>query len=146
MSFGGIKNGGGNAELIIFFRKELAREFEYRLKQAGQLSSKMRFLAATWLALLDGDLWLANARHANACAGMLAAELQRIANAPPIFPVEANEVFVSLSAGVYDRITRAGWRFYNFFEPGLYRLMCSWATSQELIKDFARDLEESIRS
>lgn len=146
MSFGGIKNGGGNAELVIFFRKELAREFEYRLKQAGQLSSKMRFLAATWLALLDGDLWLRNARHANSCAQELAEELRRITNAAPVFSVGANAVFVSLSAGVYDRITRAGWRFYNFFEPGVYRLMCSWATSPELIEEFARDLEASIRS
>jgi len=146
MSFGGIKNGGGNAELIVFFKKELAREFEYRLKQAGQLSSKMRFLAAPWLALLGDDLWLGNARHANACATALSKELVRITNAPPAFPVEANAVFVSLSSGVYDRITRAGWRFYNFFEPGVYRLMCSWATSEEFIKEFARDLEESIRS
>jgi len=146
MSFGGIKNGGGNAELVIFCGKELAREFEYRLKQAGQLSSKMRFLAATWLALLDDDLWLRNARHANACADALSQELRRITNATAVFPVEANEVFVSLSAGVYDRITRAGWRFYNFFEPGVYRLMCSWASSQELIKDFARDVEASIQA
>ncbi len=146
MSFGGIKNGGGNAELVIFFRKDLAREFEYRLKQAGQLSSKMRFLAATWLALLDGDLWLRNARHANASASALSQELQRITNATPVFPVEANSVFVSLSSDAYDRITRAGWRFYNFFEPGVYRLMCSWATGEGLIKEFARDLEKSIRS
>jgi threonine aldolase len=106
----------------------------------------MRFLSATWLALLDDDLWLKNARNANACAGALSQELRRITNVPPVFPVEANSVFLSLSSGVYDRITRAGWRFYNFFEPGVYRLMCSWATSEELIKEFARDLAESSRS
>jgi threonine aldolase len=146
MSFGGIKNGGGNAELVIFFRKDLAREFEYRLKQAGQLSSKMRFLAASWLALLDGDLWLRNARHANASASALSQEVRRVTNATPVFPVDANSVFVSLSSDAYDRITQAGWRFYNFFEPGVYRLMCSWASSEELIKEFARDLQQSVRS
>jgi threonine aldolase len=146
MSFGGIKNGGGNAELVIFFRKEIAREFEYRLKQAGQLASKTRFLAATWLALLDDDLWLRNARKANSAARQLSEELRRITHEPAAFPVEANAVFVSLSADVYDRIVRAGWRFYNFFDPGLYRLMCSWATDDALIREFTRDWEAAIRS
>jgi threonine aldolase len=146
MSFGGIKNGGGNAELVVFFRKELAREFEYRLKQAGQLASKTRFLAATWLALLDNDLWLRNAERANASARILSEELHRVTNHPPVFPVEANAVFLSLSSDVYDRITQSGWRFYNFFQPDVYRLMCSWATSQEVIKEFMRDIRAPISS
>lgn len=146
MSLGGIKNGISNAELVIFFKKELAREFEYRLKQAGQLASKMRFLSAPWLAMLDGDAWLENARKANASAGRLSEEIQRIVKSPPKFSVEANAVFISLSASVYDRITKAGWRFYNFFEPDVYRLMCSWATTGDVISEFARDLEAAVRS
>ena len=77
MSFGGIKNGGATAELVVFFRKDLAFEFEYRAKQAGQLASKMRFLSAPWLALLKDELWLRNARHANASAQQLATELRQ---------------------------------------------------------------------
>jgi threonine aldolase len=146
MSFGGIKNGGGNAELILFFQKELAREFEYRLKQAGQLASKMRFLAGPWLALLEDQLWLRNAGHANAAARHLSKEIQRATGIPPVFAVEANSVFISLSDDVYERITRAGWRFYSFFEPAVYRLMCSWATSDELIGELVHDLQAATRS
>ena len=65
LCFGGTKNGLAAGELVIFFKKELSSEFDYRLKQAGQLGSKMRFLAAPWFALLTDNLWLRNAQHAN---------------------------------------------------------------------------------
>src|SRR5437660_12755104 len=76
LCFGGTKNGLAAGELVIFFKKELSSEFDYRLKQAGQLGSKMRFLAAPWLALLTDDLWLLNAQHANRMARELANRLQ----------------------------------------------------------------------
>src|SRR5437763_1531703 len=62
LCFGGTKNGTGAGELVIFFNKEVSREFDYRTKQAGQLGSKMRFLAASWMGLLTGDVWLRNAQ------------------------------------------------------------------------------------
>src|SRR3984893_17397890 len=72
LCFGGTKNGTAAGELVIFFNKEVSRGFDYRLKHAGQLGSKMRFLAAPWLGLLAGDVWLQNARHANRAAHQLA--------------------------------------------------------------------------
>ena len=75
LCFGGTKNGTAAGELVIFFKKELAAEFEYRAKQAGQLASKMRFLAAPWVGVLADDVWLENARYANRHAKMLAAKL-----------------------------------------------------------------------
>src|SRR5207237_8508108 len=76
LCFGGTKNGLGAGELVIFFTKELAREFDYRVKQAGQLASKMRFLAAPWVGLLTDGVWLRNARRANGMAARLAERLR----------------------------------------------------------------------
>src|ERR1700682_2078910 len=70
LCFGGTKNGTAAGELVIFFKKELAQEFDYRAKQGGQLASKMRFLAAPWVGLLNDSVWLENARRANESARM----------------------------------------------------------------------------
>jgi threonine aldolase len=140
LCFGGTKNGTAAGELVIFFDKELSREFEYRAKQAGQLGSKMRFLAAAWMGLLTEDVWLRNARHANRAALQLANNVQREANVEVVFPVEANAVFVRLDNHVADAMQTRGWRFYKFIEPDVYRLMCSWATTESDIADFIRDV------
>jgi threonine aldolase len=139
LCFGGTKNGAAAAELVVFFKKELAREFDYRMKQAGQLGSKSRFLAAQWLGLLNGDVWLRNARYANAMAQKLSQRL-REAKMDTVFPVEANAVFVRLSDELVRRLNSRGWHFYKFVEPDVYRLMCSWATSDEQIDHLIRDL------
>jgi threonine aldolase len=68
LCFGGTKNGSHGGEAVVFFNRELAREFDYRCKQAGQLCSKMRFLAAPWVGMLEGGAWLSNAARANAMA------------------------------------------------------------------------------
>ena len=75
LCFGGTKNGMAVGEAILFFDPTLAEDFDYRCKQAGQLASKMRFLAAPWVALLQDGAWLRNGRHANACAARLAAAI-----------------------------------------------------------------------
>src|SRR6202022_958109 len=75
LCFGGTKNGVAAGELVVFFEKELACEFDYRVKQAGQLGSKMRFLAAPWLGLLTDGVWLKNAKHPNNLGQMLAKGL-----------------------------------------------------------------------
>src|SRR2546423_8103150 len=72
LCFGGTKNGTAAGELVIFFHKELAHEFDYRAKQGGQLASKMRFLAAPWAGLLQTDAWIANPRRSNNSANSLA--------------------------------------------------------------------------
>jgi len=140
LCFGGTKNGTAAGELVIFFNKQVSREFEYRVKQAGQLGSKMRFLAAPWLGVLAGDVWLQNARHANRVARQLAQNLQSEANVEIIFPVQANAVFARMDDQLVRGLQTRGWRFYKFIEPDVYRLMCSWATTERNIGDFIRDV------
>jgi threonine aldolase len=136
LCFGGTKNGTAAGELVIFFNKEISREFDYRVKQAGQLGSKMRFLGAQWLGLLIGDIWVQNAQHANRAARQLADRLQTKANIESVFPVEANAVFARMDEDLAHSLQARGWRFYKFIEPDVYRLMCSWATSHSDIADF----------
>jgi len=121
MSFGFIKNGGMNAEAIICFQPDRAQEIRIRRKRGGHLSSKGRFQAAQILALLDNDLWLANARKSNAGA-------QRIAGAAGrrlLYPVEANELFVRVTASESAALKAKGFVFYDW-APGLIRLVVSW--------------------
>ncbi len=140
LCFGGTKNGLAAGELVVFFRKNLAAEFEYRAKQAGQLASKMRFLAAPWMALLHEDLWLRNARHANAAAQRLADQLRSRVPLAAAFPVEGNALFLQLSDRLVDGLHERGWDFYKFIEPDIYRLMCSWATSDKRVDQFVADV------
>jgi threonine aldolase len=140
LCLGGTKNGLAAGELVIFFKKELSREFEYRVKQAGQLASKMRFLAAPWLGLIDNGVWLRNANHANTMARRLADRLKREAKIDIVFPVEANAVFVRLRDSVARKLEDRGWHFYKFVEPDVYRLMCSWATTEHDVDLFISDL------
>ncbi|HEY6071680.1 MAG TPA: low specificity L-threonine aldolase [Chthoniobacterales bacterium] len=140
LCFGGTKNGAAGAELVIFFEKQLSREFEYRVKQGGQLTSKARFLAAQWLALLTNDVWLRNARHANAMARKLAERVRNAAKIDIVLPVEANAVFVRLSERLVAELNARGWHFYKFVEPDVYRFMCSWATSEMEIDEFVRSV------
>jgi threonine aldolase len=140
LCFGGTKNGTAAGELVIFFNKEVSREFDYRVKQAGQLGSKMRFLAASWMGLLMGDVWLRNAQHANRAARQLARRLQSVPKIEVVFPVEANAVFVRLDDQVARGIQAGGWRFYKFIEPDVYRLMCSWSTTDEEISKLIADV------
>jgi threonine aldolase len=140
LCFGGTKNGTAAGELVIFFDKKISRDFDYRAKQAGQLGSKMRFLAAPWLGLLAGDAWLRNAQHANSAARRLANRLREEARIETVFRVEANAVFVSMEERLVNGLHARGWRFYKFIEPDFYRLMCSWATTERDISDFVGDV------
>lgn len=140
LCFGGTKNGIGAGELVIFFKKELAREFDYRVKQAGQLASKMRFLAAPWVGLLTNDVWLRNAQHANRASRRLAERLRSEAKIDIVFPVEANAVFLRMSEQLVRGLHERGWHFYKFIEPDLYRLMCSWSVTDQDIGDFVAEV------
>jgi threonine aldolase len=139
LSFGGTKNGVAAGELVIFFDKKSSRDFQYRVKQAGHLQSKMRFLAAPWLGLLNGDVWLRNARRANQAARDLAQRLRNEARMENVFPVEANAVFVRMGDQLVRALYARGWRFYKFVEPDVYRLMCSWSTTDEEISMLVGD-------
>ena len=122
MSFGFVKNGGMNAEALIFFDPDKAEEVPRLRKRAGHLQSKGRFLAAQILAMLDGDLWLNNARAANAAAAALAeaAGPDRL-----IYPVEANELFVRMTAEEAATLRSQGYDFYDW-APDEVRFVTSW--------------------
>lgn len=135
LSFGFIKNGGLNAECLVLFRTELADEIEVRRKRAGHLSSKGRMLAAQILAMLEDDLWLNNARAANAAAQSLAkAAPQRL-----LHPVEANEVFLSVSADESKTLRNQGFEFYDW-RPGEIRLVTSWDTDEKAVEKLTKAL------
>ena len=140
LCFGGTKNGATAGELVIFFDKKISREFDYRAKQAGHLGSKMRFLAAQWLGLLNRDAWLRNAQHANRAARGLATRLRMEAGIESVFPVDANAVFVVMDERLASALHARGWRFYKFIEPDIYRLMCSWSTTGEQISGLLADI------
>ena len=132
LSFGFIKNGGLNAEALILFRTELADEVAVRRKRAGHLSSKGRMLAAQILALLEDDLWLDNARSANAAARVLAeAAPDRL-----VHPVEANEIFLRATPLEAAALQAQGFDFYDW-APGEIRLVTSWDQKGEPIEMLA---------
>jgi threonine aldolase len=139
LCFGGTKNGMAVGEAILFFNRKLAEDFDYRCKQAGQLSSKMRFLAAPWVGMLESGAWLRNAAHANACAFYLGDQLARIPRVQIVWPPEANAVFVRASDEILEGMRQRGWKFYTFI-GGAARFMCSWDTDRERIDEFCRDL------
>lgn len=143
MCFGGTKLGLPVGEAILFFDKMLAEEFAYRCKQAGQLASKMRFLSAPWLAMLEHEAWLDHARHANAMARRLADRLGAIAGAEMLLPTEANGVFVNLPEAAVEALRAAGWVFYTFIGGGA-RFMCSWATGEAAIDALAEDIARAL--
>jgi len=139
LCLGGSKNGMAIGDAIVFFNKDLAIDFDYRCKQAGQLASKMRYISAPWAAMLEDELWLNYAAHANQCAQKLSAELIQIEGIELIVPTEANGVFVNMRADIANRLREKGWKFYDFIGEGGMRLMCSWATTQDEIDVFCGD-------
>jgi len=135
---GGTKNGLLHTEAVVFFNRELAREFEYRVKQSGQLASKMRFAGAQWEAVLRDDVWLRHGAHANTMAQRLAAGLAA-AGFPLLVPTEANGVFFEAMPATVARLEARGWHFYKFIGEHGYRLMCSWATTAAEVEAFLAD-------
>ncbi|HEX3676409.1 MAG TPA: beta-eliminating lyase-related protein [Sphingomicrobium sp.] len=132
LSFGFVKNGGLNAEALILFRTELADEIAVRRKRAGHLLSKGRVLAAQLLAMIDGDLWLENARASNAAAQALA----KSASDRLVYPVEANEVFLKVTMDEAARLRSMGFDFYDW-GPGEIRLVTSWDQESAAIGSLA---------
>jgi threonine aldolase len=132
MSFGFTKNGGMNAEALIFFRTELADEALVLRKRSGNLLSKGRYLAAQLLAMLEGDVWLANARAANAAAQVLAQACGKRL----VHPVQANELFVRMTAAEAAALRAKGFDFYDW-APGEIRLVTSWDQDMAAVASLA---------
>ncbi|HVF37908.1 MAG TPA: beta-eliminating lyase-related protein [Sphingomicrobium sp.] len=136
LSFGLVKNGGMSAEALIFFDPAKADVVPRLRKRAGHLLSKGRYLAAQILAMLEGDLWLANARAANAAAATLA----EAAGGRLVYPVEANELFVRMTADEAAAIRAQGFDFYDW-APGEVRLVTSWDQNMEAVARLAAAIE-----
>jgi threonine aldolase len=144
LCLGGTKLGMPVGDAVVFFNKELAYEFEFRCKQAGQLASKMRFLSAPWVGMLENDACLKHARHANNCAQKLSTRLDEFDEINLITPVEANGVFAQFPDHLHASLKEKGWRYYNFIAKGGARLMCSWATTEQDIDNLISDIHASL--
>lgn len=145
LCFGGSKNGMGIGDAIVFFNREIAQEFEYRCKQAGQLASKMRYISAPWCAMLEEGVWLKHAAHANHCAKLLSAELCKTAGVELIMPTEANGVFINLPVPIAEGLRALGWKYYDFIGDSGARFMCSWATTEADIQAISEDIKAILR-
>ncbi|GAA0461159.1 MULTISPECIES: threonine aldolase family protein [Sphingomonas] len=143
LCFGGTKNGMAAGEAILFFDHALAVDFDYRCKQAGQLASKMRFLAAPWVGMLESGVWLSNAAHGNECARRLATAIADLPGIEPMFPVEANAVFLRAPEAVLEGLRARGWRFYTFIGGGA-RFMFAWDADLSRVDALARDLRAAV--
>ncbi len=149
LCLGGAKNGMAMGEAVVFFNKELAHEFDYRCKQAGQLASKMRFLAAPWVGMLGKStlgqgVWLQRARHANEMAKLLEEHMRSIPQAKILFPRQANSLFLELPPAAVESLRARGWVFYSFIGQGGCRFMCSWDTQTEQVEALVADLREVV--
>jgi threonine aldolase len=142
LCFGGAKNGLAMGEAIVFFNRELAVEFDYRCKQAGQLAAKMRFLAAPWVGMLEDGAWIRHAAHANRCAREIEKAAATIAGVRVMFPCQANSVFLEMPTAMAEGLRQRGWHFYSFIGSGGARFMCSWETRQEDIDALVADIRE----
>src|SRR5215469_2241199 len=125
LCFGGTKNGLAIGEAVLFFDHKLAADFDYRCKQAGQLASKMRFLAAPWVGILSSGAWLRNAEHANRCATYFAEQIADVPGVRLASSVDANAVFILAEEKILNGLRERGWRFYTFI-GGAARFMFAW--------------------
>lgn len=141
LCFSGIKNGMAMGEVVIFFDKKLALDFDYRCKQAGQLASKMKFISAQWIALLENSLWKRNATHANEMAKYFEKKLSDIKEIEIKFPVQSNSVFIEAPVKILQALKKKDWIFYSFIGAGGARFVFSWNSSKKRIDELIEDLK-----
>lgn len=142
LSFGGTKNGMMMGEAVVFFNPKLAQSFLYIRKQNMQLASKMRFISAQFQALLSNDLWLNNARQANAMAHYLAQELRKVKSIHITQPVEANAIFATMPTALIEKM-QTRYHFHVWDERlSEVRLMTSFDTKIEEVDTFIQDMQE----
>lgn len=141
LTLGASKSGGGIGDAIVFFDRGLAEGFRHRIKQAGHLVSKMRYMAAPFLGLIRSARWLHHAEHANQMAAILAEGLLR-QGIVPVFERQTNAVFVDLDGPLVEALFRSGWRFFRGSGHQRVRLMCSWNTDAAEVHAFLNALAE----
>lgn len=141
-SLGGTKNGLMFGEVLLPLRKELACNIRYYRKQTTQLCSKMRYIAAQFIPYLREGIWLENARRSNDAAQMLFREMSRVRGIEITQQVQSNALFFILPKSVTDRL-RERYFFYDWDESrNEMRLMCSWDTTEEDIRQFCAYLKQ----
>lgn len=140
LSFGGTKNGMLFGDAVLFFDEGLAKGFPFTRKNCGQLFSKGRFIAAQFIAMFEGGLWLECAGHANAMARRLAEGMKEIADITVHYPVDGNEIFVSMPEALFQRLNAA----YPFTFHGEYRLVTSFDTAEEEVDGFLALAREGV--
>jgi len=134
---GGTKAGSTPSEAVVVLNKALGRRFDARLKHAGQLVSKGRYLAAPWIGMLETGAWTDRAAHANAMAQRLAAQMPFALR----HPADANGLFVAMDEAAYLRLKAKGWMVYRVLD-GSVRFMCSWATTPETVDALGEALRD----
>ena len=145
LSFGGTKNGAMGSDAVVFFSRRLARDFKFLRKQGLHLASKMRFLSVQLEALLSKGLWRRNARQANRMAALLASKVRDIPGIEIVHPVDANGVFVRIPRRAIAPLKRK-YFFYTWSEEdSVVRWMCSFDTTEEDVRRFARAVAAAVR-
>jgi threonine aldolase len=144
MTFGGTKNGMMYGEAVVFLRAELARNVRFVRKQAGQLPSKMRFVAAQFEALLDDGRWVRNAGHANAMASRLAERMAEVPGVDVVRPPDVNSVFARVPATAIRPLQE--WSFFWVWDAdaSMVRWMCSFDTTEEDVDRFVEGVAEIV--
>jgi threonine aldolase len=145
LSFGGTKNGILGGEAVVFFQPGLSQEFLYLRKQAMQLASKMRFIAAQFEALLTDDLWRRGAEHANRMARLLEKGVSRIPEVKIAWKVEANGVFAQIPRHAIEKIKKHYFFYMWIEEESIVRWMCSFDTTEEDVHSFVEAVAEAVK-
>jgi threonine aldolase len=145
LSFGGTKNGIMGGEAVVFFNRAVSSDFLFLRKQGMQLASKMRFIGAQFEALLTGGLWRRSSEHANRMARLLEVEVRKIPQVRIAWPVESNGVFAQIPQPAIEKI-KEQYFFYPWIEEqNIVRWMCSFDTTEEDVKEFAKVVAEAVR-
>jgi threonine aldolase len=145
LCLGGTKNGFAIGEAVVFFNRDLAKDFDYRCKQGGQLASKTRFLSAQWIGMLEDGAWLRRASQANEIAQTLESRLRDIPGIKILHVSQANSVFVDMPPSLQEGLHQRGWHFYTFIGSQGARLMCSWDNTVEDVESLTNDVREVMR-
>ncbi|MDR4987396.1 MAG: low specificity L-threonine aldolase [Bacteroidales bacterium] len=145
LSFGGTKNGAMFAEALVFFNASLAEAFKYTRKQSMQLMSKMRYTSAQFNALLNNDLWLHNAMHANAMAARLAEKIRNVEEISLTQEVETNAVFAIVPHASIEMLQRKYFFYIWDHSRNEVRWMTAFNTTEADVDAFADAIKDAVR-
>ena len=144
LSFGGNKNGGMYGEAVVFFNRELAKDFPFIRKQGMQLASKMRYISVQFTTLLKEELWLKNARHANKMATLLAEKVMQIPGVEIMHPVQANGVFAKLPREMIAPLQEKQFFYIWNDAENVVRWMTSFDTEATDIDRFVNEIRKLL--